>query len=83
MIREYPPLLREAGIGGEVLVYFFIDEEGVVRNTQINQSSGHAQLDSVALSIAGIYRFSPALNRDQRVPVWVSFPVRFEVIRLP
>jgi hypothetical protein len=26
--REYPSLLRDAGIGGTVLVWFFIDEEG-------------------------------------------------------
>jgi len=31
------------------------------------------------LAVAGLYRFSPALNRDTRVPVWVSFPIRFEV----
>ena len=28
--REYPPLLRDAGIGGTVQVWFFIDEQGAV-----------------------------------------------------
>ena len=28
--REYPPLLRDAGIGGTVQVWFFIDEQGKV-----------------------------------------------------
>jgi outer membrane biosynthesis protein TonB len=32
MEREYPPLLRDAGIGGTVLIYFFIDEEGRVQD---------------------------------------------------
>ena len=81
MIKEYPPVLREAGIGGEVYVYFFIDEMGVVRNTRINQSSGYEQLDEAALKVANLYRFSPAINRDTKVPVWVSFPVTFQVIR--
>jgi protein TonB len=79
MEREYPPLLRDAGIGGTVRVYFFIDESGSVQDTRIDQSSGHQALDDAALEVAGIYRFSPALNRDKQVPVWVSFPITFQV----
>ena len=79
MARAYPPTLREAGIGGQVYIFFFIDEEGRVQTTRIDQSSGHEGLDEAALAVADLYRFSPALNRDQRVPVWVSFPIRFEI----
>ena len=32
-----------------------------------------------ALAVAGLYRFSPALNRDKKVPVWVLFPIEFRV----
>ncbi|GMV05362.1 MAG: hypothetical protein AMXMBFR53_16410 [Gemmatimonadota bacterium] len=79
MEREYPPLLRDAGIGGTVRVYFFIDENGSVQDHRIDQSSGHQALDDAALKVAAIYRFSPALNRDKKVPVWVSFPITFQV----
>ena len=79
MQREYPPLLRDAGIGGAVQVFFFIDEEGHVVNRQIARSSGHRALDDAALRVAEVYRFSPALNRDWMVPVWVSFGVTFQV----
>ncbi len=79
MEREYPPLLRDAGIGGTVRVYFFIDENGVVQDTRIDQSSGHQALDDAALKVSEVYRFSPALNRDKQVPVWVSFPITFQV----
>ncbi len=75
--REYPPLLRDAGIGGTTLVWFFIDEEGIVQNVEVNQSSGHTALDQAALTVAPVIRFTPALNRDQRVPVWVSIPITF------
>lgn len=81
MVASYPPLLRETGIGGIVRVYFFIDEAGRVQDYRIDQSSGHGQLDEAALAVAGLYRFSPALNRDVRVPVWVSFPIEFRVAR--
>ncbi|MEQ9398348.1 MAG: energy transducer TonB [Longimicrobiales bacterium] len=79
MEREYPPLLRDAGIGGTVRVYFFIDEGGSVQDYRIDQSSGHQALDEAALNVAEVYRFSPALNRDKKVPVWVSFPITFQV----
>jgi protein TonB len=79
MVREYPALLRDAGIGGTVRVYFFIDENGIVGDRRIEQSSGHAALDDVAMSVAEVYRFSAALNRDKKVPVWVVFPITFQV----
>ena len=56
-------------------VFFFIDENGAVQDTRIQQSSGYEQLDAAALAVAGLYRFSPALNRDKKVPVWVLFPI--------
>jgi periplasmic protein TonB len=76
--RAYPPLLRDAGVGGTVNVWFFIDENGRVRNTRIAESSGYTQFDQAALQVADIMEFSPAYNRDQRVPVWVSIPITFE-----
>lgn len=79
--RHYPPLLRDAGIGGKVNVWFFIDEEGRVQNTQINTTSGYDAFDQAALRVADMMEFTPAYNRDQRVPVWVSFDITFEVQR--
>ena len=75
--REYPPLLRDAGIGGTVQVWFFINEEGRVQRTQVNSSSGHKALDDAAINVANIIEFTPALNRDKRVPVWISLPITF------
>ena len=79
MRREYPALLRDAGIGGTVQVHFLIDEEGQVQATRILETSGHGSLDAAALAVAEVFRFSPALNRDQRVAVWVVFPIVFRV----
>ena len=77
--KEYPPVLRDAGIGGTARIWFFIDENGRVQDTRLQQSSGHAQLDEAALRVADLMRFTAALNRDQKVPVWVTFPITFEV----
>jgi TonB family protein len=76
--REYPPLLRDAGIGGTTKVWFFIDETGKVVKTQINVSSEHQALDEVAIKVADRYVFSPAMNRDKPVPVWISLDITFK-----
>ena len=75
--RSYPPLLRNAGIGGEVAVWFLLDETGAVRKTQVDRNSGYPALDQAALSVAAVMAFTPAMNRDRVVPVWVSIPIRF------
>lgn len=79
LVNEYPTVLRDSGIGGQVTIWFFIDEEGQVRQTRIDESSGFQALDEAALNVADVYRFRPALNRDRRVPVWVSLPITFQV----
>lgn len=81
MAAEYPPLLREAGIGGTARLYFLIDAEGQVQDVRVDRSSGHQALDEAALRVARVYRFSPALNRDEPVPAWVAFPITFQVMR--
>jgi protein TonB len=75
--RNYPPLLRDAGIGGTAIMWFFIDENGKVLKTQIFKTSGYDALDESAGKVATIMQFSPALNRDKKVQVWVQIPITF------
>ncbi len=79
LMREYPAILRDAGVGGQVMVWFFISEIGQVLDSRIEKSSGHTQLDEAALKVAAVYRFTPALNRDQTVQVWIQLPITFQV----
>jgi TonB family protein len=80
LMAYYPPLLKEAGIGGRVLVWFFIDENGRVVKTLLKEPSGYSAFDEAALRVASLMEFSPAYNYDQRVPVWVAIPITFEVL---
>ena len=73
----YPPLLRDAGIGGRTFVWLRIDETGTVRETRLKESSGHEALDQAALKVAERMRFTPALNRGERVAVWIALPIAF------
>ncbi|HKJ01340.1 MAG TPA: M56 family metallopeptidase [Longimicrobiales bacterium] len=79
MVREYPSELREQGIGGTVRVYFLVDDDGTVARSIVDRSSGNTALDEAALKVASVYRFTPALNKDKKVPVWVSFPLTFQM----
>ncbi len=76
--REYPPLLRDAGIGGRTVVHFFIDDTGKVGNVQITESAGHEAIDAAALRVARTVEFVPARNGDRAVPVWVQIPITFQ-----
>jgi protein TonB len=77
--RNYPKLLKDAGIGGTVLVWVFIDSNGAVKNAQVQKGSGNSSLDDAALKSANVFSFTPALNRDKRVPVWIAIPITFAV----
>jgi protein TonB len=76
---RYPAFLQSAGIGGEVLFWFWIDEDGVVQHHEIKQSSGRKELDEAALEVVELMRFSPALDRGKPVRIIVALPIRFEV----
>jgi len=80
MRREYPSVLRDSGIGGTVGILFHIDSDGKVLAANIDSGSGYASLDEAALAVANVIRFSPAMNRDDRVAVRVVFPIVFRVL---
>jgi TonB family protein len=83
LTREYPALLRDAGIGGTVVMWFFIDDRGLVENVQVNQSSGFEQLDSAATNVSRTFEFTPAYYQNRPVPVWISIPITFQVPNTP
>ncbi|HEY8468984.1 MAG TPA: energy transducer TonB [Longimicrobiales bacterium] len=79
MVANYPARLRDRGIGGDVLVWLFIDAQGEVKRVLVKESAGHPDLDRGALTVAAHMKFSPATKDGQRVPVWVQMPITFRV----
>jgi len=79
LMREYPTILRDAGIGGTVVVWFYVSDEGVVWDRRVSQSSGQAQFDAAALAVAGVIQFTPAMNGSEPVAVWIEVPITFVV----
>jgi len=78
LMREYPPILRDAEIGGQVVVWFFISDDGTVLDSRVYESSGYPTLDAAALRVAAVFRFTPAMNRDRVVQVWIQLPITFQ-----
>jgi TonB family protein len=72
--EAYPRELRDEGIGGTANIWVFIDETGSVQRTVLDETY---LLDEAALEVAEILEFTPALNRDKPVPVWISLPITF------
>ena len=75
--RNYPAILRDAGISGRVTLWLLLDESGRVVQADVKEGSGHVAFDNAAREVGEIMRFSPAMNRDARVKVWVALPIVF------
>ena len=43
----------------------------------VHGSTYFKALDDAAIKVADIIEFTPALNRDKKVPVWISLPITF------
>jgi len=74
---HYPLRLWRQGVEGEVLLRIHITEAGTVDSVELERSSGHAVLDSIAMSGALRLDYHPALQGDRPVGVWAMLPVRF------
>jgi TonB family protein len=77
--RNYPDALREAGIGARTTLWAFIDEQGRTGNTRILESSGYPAFDEVAQRALRTVTWQPAMNRAERVPVWIQLPISYQV----
>lgn len=74
---RYPVRLWREGVEGEVLLRIHVTVLGTVDSVELEQSSGHAELDSIALHGARQLRYDPATEGEQPVAVWATLPVRF------
>ncbi len=77
--RVYPSQLKSAGVGGAVVLWLYIDEDGQVLRTVVAESSGFDQLDEAAQKVASRMMWKPAMNRDKKTAVWLSQAIDFSV----
>jgi protein TonB len=78
-VPVYPEMARTAGIEGNVVVTAVVDTLGNVSSAEILASSGSTLLDQAALEAARNCIFSPGMQQDRPVPVYVSIPFSFKL----
>ena len=80
--RNYPVLLRDAGVGGTVTVRFRVNEDGRVDPESITiTSSTHEQFNDATIRAVRTLRFRPARVNNRPVRVWVDQPVTWQLAR--
>ena len=75
---EYPQVALKAGVQDIVLVRVLIGKDGKVKEASIMR--GKEMFHASALGAVRQYIFSPALQNDKPVPVWMALPIRFRLI---
>jgi TonB family protein len=79
----YPADYRDAGIGDEVELWLFVDDEGEVARALVRTPSRYAAFNAAARHVARSMEYRPAFNRGRPVGVWVSQPIRFVALPAP
>lgn len=78
--RNYPPLLRDAGVVGTVTVRMRVMENGSVDPSSVSiENSTHDAFGDAARRVVERMRFRPAKVGGKAVKVWVTLPVTFQL----
>ena len=75
---SYPKKAIENHIEGTVVIRVFIDRDGEVLDAQVVKGIGYGCDESARLAVF-YHRFSPGLQRGQRVKVQMDIPVEFKL----
>ena len=78
VLPVYPELARKAGIEGTVYVKILVDKQGVVRDAILMRGIG-AGLDEAALEAVRKWVYTPAIQNNRPIAVWVAQPVLFSL----
>lgn len=76
--QGYPPLLRDAGVQGSVVVSMVVGADGLVHAPRV-VSASHDAFREPALAAAAAMRFRPARKDGRAVPVRLSLPIEFRL----
>lgn len=76
----YPNEAKLKGMQGTVMIWLNVSAEGRVTAAKVQQSSGHAILDSTALQFAYTVQFRPARQGNAPVAAEATLPVVFSLI---
>lgn len=73
---EYPESARAASLSGDVIVSLIVDQDGLPRDVQVAKGMGN-EFDEKAVEAVKQYRFKPATQNGEPVPVDLKIEVNF------
>jgi protein TonB len=73
----YPPMARQAGVEGTVIVRALVNKKGKV--TDVIVIEGDPLLKDAAIVSAKSALFRPAMMQNEPVEVWVMMPITFKI----
>jgi protein TonB len=78
--RQYPPVLRDAGVAGRTVVTLVIDRNGNVEPGSVSVTeSSHDAFRDAAVRAVEHFRFRPARLNGQPVSVIISIPIEWQI----
>ena len=75
----YPEIAKEAGIEGTVYIEAGIDEKGNVVSAAVLKGVPNTGLDEAALEAVLRSKWKPARQRDKKVAVKITIPIKFQL----
>lgn len=75
----YPEALACNGVGGTVQLRVRIEADGRIREAELQQGSGNAELDAAARAAVTSWTFRPAMQAGKPVAQWIAVPMTFRV----
>jgi len=77
---DYPEIGRKAGMEGTVLLHVRIEENGTIKYIKVLRSLDIDSFTKSAIKAVKAVQWEPAKQRDKAIAVWVSVPIKFELI---
>ena len=76
---RYPQRMRQRGTEGVVVVRAMVDENGVVGDVTVKESSGSPELDRAAMNAIKRWRYKPAIKGGRKVRAPIVQRISFKL----
>jgi protein TonB len=75
----YPEMAQEIGLEGTVVLKAYLDTKGNVIECIVLKGIENTGLNEAAIDAVMKTKFTPAMQRDQKVGVWMTIPIIFKL----
>jgi len=76
---QYPEMAKTAGVTGRVVLWVYVDKKGEVRKWEVKKAvPAGLGFEEEAVKAIQKWKFTPAIQQNSPVGVWVAIPINFE-----